>query len=239
MEAKRVARQVARVLLALGVLLAGLGAAAAERPGKPADPREVARLAYEEGTKAFNLGDFTLAITHYRTAYNALPDAVFLYNIAQASRLAGQLEQALFFYKSFLRNRDDAPNRAEVERRIVELEATLAQQRRTASAPPDGTVAPEVPSGRMKPASRSQIPSPASAATNAAGQAPRGPRGNPQAARTGTRPRSRAGTRPLYRRWWFWAGVGVVAVGAAAAVAVSADDGDGLPSSHFGNHRIY
>jgi hypothetical protein len=61
---------------------------------------EAARRHFEEGTKAFNLGEFERAAKEYRAAYNAKADPVFLYNIAQAYRLANDFSDALFFYKS-------------------------------------------------------------------------------------------------------------------------------------------
>src|SRR5262245_20698693 len=63
--------------------------------GEKAEDPTAARKHYAEGTKAFNLGEFQRAITEYRAAYNAKPDPVFLYNIAQAYRLAGDLTNSL------------------------------------------------------------------------------------------------------------------------------------------------
>ena len=78
---------------------------------------------FEDGSKAFNLGEFKRAVDEYKAAYNIRADPVFLYNIAQAYRLDGNLQQALFFYKSYLTNSPRAPNRHEVDGRIHELES--------------------------------------------------------------------------------------------------------------------
>jgi hypothetical protein len=91
-----------------------------------------ARKHYEEGTKAFNLAEFPRAITEFKAAYNAKPDPLLLFNIAQAFRLGGDDAQALLFYKSFLRNMPDAPNRKEVEARIRTLDKAVAEQQRQA-----------------------------------------------------------------------------------------------------------
>ena len=104
----------------LGVVLAvGLLGTAAQ--AAPPDAAVVeARKHFEDGTKAFNLGEFDRAIAEYKAAYNAKPDPVFLYNIAQSYRLSNDLSQALFFYRSFLRNQPNTPNRKEIEERIRE-----------------------------------------------------------------------------------------------------------------------
>jgi len=89
-----------------------------------------ARRHYEEGTKAFNLGEFPRAITEFKAAYNAKADPSLLYNIAQSYRLQGDASQAVFFYKSFLRNMPATPNRKEVEGRIRTLEKQVEEQRK-------------------------------------------------------------------------------------------------------------
>lgn len=110
-----------------------------------------ARRHYEEGTKAFNLAEFPRAVAEFKAAYNAKPDPLLLYNIGQAFRLGGDEAQALFFYKSFLRNMPDAPNRKEVEVRIRTLDKAVAEQQKqaeqqrkesgiTAAAPATSTV---------------------------------------------------------------------------------------------------
>src|SRR5438876_481729 len=87
------------------------------RPSGAEKPSEAARKSYEEATKAYDLGDFKRAVEGYKAAYEAKPDPVLLYNIAQSYRLAKDFEQAIFFYRSFLRRMPDAPNRDDVEAR--------------------------------------------------------------------------------------------------------------------------
>jgi hypothetical protein len=80
------------------------------------------------------LGEFARAIAEFKTTYNAKPDPLLLYNIAQSYRLAGDASQAVFFYKSFLRNMPAATNRKEVEMQIRKLEKQLQGQAPTAPA---------------------------------------------------------------------------------------------------------
>jgi tetratricopeptide (TPR) repeat protein len=211
-------------LLVVAVLLCAPLTASAET----ANERE-ARLAFEEGSKAFNLGEFQRAIAAYRKAYNLVPDAVFLYNIAQAYRLNNDSQQALFFYKSFLSNRPDAPNRKDVERRIRDLEAQLEKQKmppntfiepgrlpQTTHPPePASPTAPEP----VKPAPATVEPAPATTA--------------PATPETATATDKKT---PVYKKWWLWTVVGVAVVGVAVGVGVGvATSGpEPAPSSHFG-----
>jgi hypothetical protein len=103
-----------------------------------------AKRHYEEGTKAFNLAEFPRAVAEFKAAYNARPDPLLLYNIAQAFRLGADEAQALLFYKSFLRNMPDAPNRKEVEAKIRTLEKVVAEQQKQAEQRKD-SLTPVVP----------------------------------------------------------------------------------------------
>jgi hypothetical protein len=127
------------------------GRAADEPGGRRDDPvAQDARRHYEEGTKAFNLGEYPRAVTEFKAAYNAKPDPLLLYNIAQAYRLGADPSQALFFYRSFLRNMPAAPNRKEVEGRIRTLEKQVEErkeeQKHEASVPVATPVTPPAPS---------------------------------------------------------------------------------------------
>jgi tetratricopeptide (TPR) repeat protein len=102
------------------------------------DDSSAARRHFETGTRAFNLGEFTTAAEEYRAAYKLKPDPAILYNIAQSYRLSKNTEQALFFYRSYLRNANDPAHREEVEDRIRALEEQQKQQQ----APPNGVDKP-------------------------------------------------------------------------------------------------
>ena len=141
-----------------------------------------ARAHFSAGSRAYSLGEWTRAIDEYKKAYDASPDPAFLYNIGQAYRGAGDAKQALFFYRSYLRNAPDAPNRAEVEERIAKLQADVDRANR-----PPPTLTP-APAPTPPPPTE-----PASSATTLTAAAPP--------------PRT-----PVYKKWWLWTGVGVVAV---------------------------
>jgi tetratricopeptide (TPR) repeat protein len=96
----------------------------------PADPNAKAALAaFNDGQVAFNLGQWDKAIEAWERGFKLKPDAVFLYNIAQAHRKAGRSEQAIFFYKNYLRQSSTAPNRDEVVGWVEQLEKQLADER--------------------------------------------------------------------------------------------------------------
>ncbi|HEY5927255.1 MAG TPA: tetratricopeptide repeat protein [Kofleriaceae bacterium] len=101
-----------------------------------------AKSLYEQGERAYNLGQFPKAIELFTQAYEASPKPAFLFNIAQTYRQAGDCKQSLFFYKRYLALAENDPKKpikpelkAEVEKRITELDDCL--KREIANKPPD------------------------------------------------------------------------------------------------------
>lgn len=88
------------------------------------NPETVARAKahFAQGNRQYELKHFQEALVEFEAAYLAVPDPVFLYNSAQCHRRMGHDHEALDFYRSYLRNAPEAPNRAEVNKRIQELE---------------------------------------------------------------------------------------------------------------------
>jgi tetratricopeptide (TPR) repeat protein len=119
------------------------------RPLRAAEdrPSKWAKTLSDEAAKQFDLGEYEQALQSYKAAYLEKPDPVFLFNIGQCYRLLGKPEEAAGAYKSYLRKRPDAPNRALVEQFIGDAERAI----RDRTAPPTGTVAPESPKPETKP----------------------------------------------------------------------------------------
>ena len=121
-------------LLILGVLLSARVAVAAPAAAE----QEEARKHYERGMSRYALGEFDAAVMEFKEAYARTQAPGLLFNLAQASRLAKQYEQALHFYRSYLRARPHAPNRRDVESFILQIEPLVAAP----SAPPSPPQAP-------------------------------------------------------------------------------------------------
>ena len=119
------------------LLLFAVIAASRLAVAQTASPEETARQHHERGTMHYNLGQFEDAIAEYRKGYEQKPDPIFLFNIAQTYRQLGAHEKALFFYQRYFSSAPDAPNRAEVQARIAELEPLVSADRHAlAAAPP-------------------------------------------------------------------------------------------------------
>jgi tetratricopeptide (TPR) repeat protein len=95
-----------RHLLAVACVVAVPYAAhdAVAQPAK-VDPQQKARTAkqyVDAGLAAQNAKDYETAISLYTKAYALVPHPVLLFNIGQAHRLAGRIDQAVRFYQQYL-----------------------------------------------------------------------------------------------------------------------------------------
>ncbi|MEO6952239.1 MAG: hypothetical protein ABI321_10525 [Polyangia bacterium] len=105
-----------------------------------------ARQHYASGTKHFDLGEYRQALEEFKEAYRLKEDPVFLFNIAQCHRLIGDADsnvEALRFYRSYLNRAPDAPNRRDVDAKIVALQQSIADEKakaEKAEAPPRSPV---------------------------------------------------------------------------------------------------
>ncbi len=145
--------RVGRVAVVLSLLISA-------RAG--ATPEEEANAHFIKGTRFFNLTRYDDAVTEYEAAYTLVDDPRFLFNIAQAHRLAGHLDKAVRFYRNYIRLAPDSPQRAAVEERIGELEKALAAQQAQVNLPPQGTlenkpVAPPAPVEPGPPAAPAKV----------------------------------------------------------------------------------
>ncbi len=165
-----------------------------------------AKQHYGAASKLYDLAEYEGALREFKEAYRAVEDPAFLFNIAQCHRKLGHTQEAITFYRTYLRRAPHTANRAEVERRIAELERAApapAEPAPPSPSPssPDSTepVAPPVPDlPALAPAA-----SPAPAQTLVATPAPAAP-----------------AETPFYRRGWFWIVTGAVVAGAATTLIV-------------------
>jgi tetratricopeptide (TPR) repeat protein len=116
---------ITRLLLLLTVCLA---VAVPVRTAYADDPAtRASRRHHERGEKLFALGKFDEALEEYQTAYDAKPLPAILYNVGQAYRNLGDLDQAIFSFKKYLKLEPEAENREAVERLIEDLEDQKAR----------------------------------------------------------------------------------------------------------------
>ena len=129
-----------RTFLAAGVIVFVLVSTVVRADGD--DPKAL----FERATVQFRLGQFHEAALTYERVYALHHDPALLYNCAQSYRLANEHEKALLLYKSFLSSKPDAANREEVQGRIAELEAIVAEEKKAKERPPnDVATAPAPP----------------------------------------------------------------------------------------------
>jgi len=90
-----------------------------------------ARRLIAEGVRCFRAHDYAGAVRAFSAANAAVPSPDLWYNIARAREMAQEYAEAVADYQRYLRDKIDAPDRAEVERRIADL-GRLAEIQREA-----------------------------------------------------------------------------------------------------------
>ena len=172
------------------VVVVGLSGQAAAA-GK-ADAKE----AYGRATRYFRLNDFQHALDAFKEAYLDYPDASLLYNMGQCQRQLGQEREAIGSYRSYLHERPDATNRAEVEAQIDNLQHHVDDE--------DARKKAEAQHAEREPTT-AQV-APASVPVTAA-------LGSVEATHAPER-------MPLYKKWWLWTAVGAAAVAIGLGVGL-------------------
>ncbi len=104
------------LLLALSCAI-GVPAAAQPAPDKTAEEH------YEASKKLYNIEKYDEAIAELKKAYELSPDPIYLFNIGQALRKKNDCAGALDYYRKYLRDSPNAPNKDKVEGWMTELEA--------------------------------------------------------------------------------------------------------------------
>jgi hypothetical protein len=112
----------------LAPVIVAVGLVSSTASGQPAD-RAAAREHYARADQHYRQGDFARALAEYKRALALRKDPAFVFNIAQCHRQLGQDQEALFYYRLYLVEAKDAPNRREVRQTIEDLERRLAERR--------------------------------------------------------------------------------------------------------------
>jgi tetratricopeptide (TPR) repeat protein len=164
-----------------------------------------AKKHFERGVAHYNLSEYREAIVEFQDAYRLHPDPVFLYNLAQSYRLSDQLEQALKFYKAFLRSQPNASLRDEAETRISDLEQMIQKQKEQKQQQEQQQQQQQQATPMKSGASTSPAESSGASSNALVKEAPR---------------------KPAYKKWWVWTVVGVAAAGVAVGLGVGLTQGE-------------
>lgn len=87
-------------------------------PAAGSSPEEAARSHFEAGQSLYSQNRYEAAVEAFRAAYAALPSSYYLYNIAVCYEHLRQYSLAADYFERYLREDADAPDAAEVRRRI-------------------------------------------------------------------------------------------------------------------------
>jgi tetratricopeptide (TPR) repeat protein len=132
-----------RRLTAIVCIAATVATTVAYAEESPEDKR--AKAIWRDGAKQYNLGDFEGAIQKFEEAYKVSPLPTILFNLGQAHRQKKNYERAVYYFRTYLREKPDAENRAVVEGLIVELQGLIAAQKASNERPPDTVTSPPAP----------------------------------------------------------------------------------------------
>jgi hypothetical protein len=222
---------VVRRPIGAGVVLVVLFFVVGVEPARAGDPKlDAARAHSQEGDAYYKLEKYANAISEYEQAYLNKADPSFLYNIAQCHRLMGNGAQAIHFYRRYLKDAPNAPNRGVAEKHIRDLEDAAAH-----GSGPSQTVPAPVPVG-PSPASPPREPSVAPLSPPPTSTPPALGAPAPTSTPVSTTPTVENGTssgpaesQPIYHKWWFWTGVGAVVVGGIILVLATAKHDPSCP----------
>jgi tetratricopeptide (TPR) repeat protein len=173
--------------------------------------KETAREHFRTGMAHYTMERYDEAIREFDAGFTIAPDPAFIYNMAQAYRLERRPEEAVKFYRKYLRLSPRAKNRADVEQTIetliepAEPVATVAAQTPPPAATPETTRPVEAP-----------VPAPIKIET------PTQPPVAPPVLLTPVPDKKSAVPAPR-SRWPIWVGVaaGVLVVGVVTAAVVA------------------
>jgi tetratricopeptide (TPR) repeat protein len=117
-------------LLLIGLVMLAIGRARAlADPAPAADKTRVAKQYVDAGLAAQGTGDYDTALTMYSKAYQLVPHPLLIFNMAQAHRLAGHIDQALTLYARYLAEDPNGAEAATARDLVAELKARKAKTR--------------------------------------------------------------------------------------------------------------
>jgi tetratricopeptide (TPR) repeat protein len=97
----------------------------------PEDPRRMAeaRSHFEAGSRHYEAREFREAIREFELSAALVPSADLAYNIARCHEQIDEFEAAIEYYRIYLREKIDPPDKAEVDQKIVWLTEQIDARR--------------------------------------------------------------------------------------------------------------
>ena len=215
-----------------------------------------AKAHFEAATRLYDIHEYVKALEEYKAAYLAKPDPAFLFNVGQCYRRLGKFDQALEFYREYLKKTPpDDPNRANVEARIKDTDNSdvfendappkltepkthpqpIPAQSPPVQPAPVPVLGPPVVERPVGDVVETPVPEVGSSGLGIqSSQAPSLPAAaHPAAGKTAgldlnvVEPAVQVRpSTPFYRTWWFWTGVGAAVVAGTVATIVLSQSGN-------------
>jgi len=163
----QVLRTLVLATIATTAIAGRVAAQSTPTPTPRSGDRDAARQYVDAGIKAQEAGDYRMAFAYYEKAYQIVPHPLLIFDMAQASRLAGDTDKALALYERYLVEDPDGAKAADARALVADLQARAAEgssdvgdmqrtdkprtagaQRATRLAPPVRVAEEETPPGR-------------------------------------------------------------------------------------------
>jgi tetratricopeptide (TPR) repeat protein len=217
-------------------LLCPPSVALAQPGGTPSASADAhAKEAFKKGEALFRAGRYLEALAQFSGGYELSQRPLFLFNMGECARKLGQTERARAYYERYIAADKGGKLVALAAKRVAELGGKPATNDEPAKkAPVAGATAPatgEATAPGTAPEAAAPGPGGASraarspaVATPSAAEPPA--QSVPAAALQADAPQEQE-SRPLWKKWPFWAAVGAAAVTATAVVIATSSGGDG------------
>lgn len=182
---------------------------------------EKAKEFFTKGSTEYKLGNFEIALEHFKTAFRYANRPSILFNIAQSCRMLNRRREAMFYYNLYLTEwekhnpKKPPPNQEEVLLHVDQLKQEIAEEDAQAKAvtaiEPESQPAskPVEQTPKIKLALPTTMPTTNSVEDNAIA-----------ASMSRTSHSAEPAARPFYKTWWFWTAVGATVAASVATVAV-------------------
>jgi tetratricopeptide (TPR) repeat protein len=99
---------------------------------QPKQDNATAKKLFEAATVYYNAKDYEKALYGYQDAYKAAQLPFILFNIAQCYRFLGRYQEARDAYVKYLKDEPKSEYKAEVEQKIKDMDAAIAEEKRVA-----------------------------------------------------------------------------------------------------------